>query len=193
MGKAIYHNGPAGFVAGAGGVSDARLAKLASGKVLHCTQAVADDAIGATLSAKAAGETVSIDWINKQGTLRVTASGAIAREADAYQDDDGKVCALPASSVPAWEASTSYAEGDLVRPTTANEHYYKCTSAGTSNSSEPTWPTDGTTVDDNTATWQDMGSSKFKKVGKALQAASGDGSVFGVIPHGYGDTVDIAD
>ncbi len=45
-----------------------------------------------------------------------------------------------------WLASTGYAVGDIVTPTIANGHYYKCISAGTSDASEPTWPTDGSSV-----------------------------------------------
>ena len=56
-----------------------------------------------------------------------------------------------------WVAGTAYEEDDYVRPTglsTFTGLIYKCTTAGTSNSSEPTWPTDaGDTVVDNTATW----------------------------------------
>lgn len=56
-----------------------------------------------------------------------------------------------------WADSTTYALGDYVVPTIANEHFYKCTAAGDSDTVEPTWPTDGTTVTDGGATWQDMG------------------------------------
>jgi len=52
---------------------------------------------------------------------------------------------------------TSYEVGDYVVPTSPNDHFYKCTEAGTSAASEPTWPTDGSTVTDDTVTWQDMG------------------------------------
>ena len=54
----------------------------------------------------------------------------------------------------AWAASTAYALGDIVVPTTSNGFWYECTTAGTSNASEPSWPTtEGGTVNDNTATW----------------------------------------
>jgi len=57
----------------------------------------------------------------------------------------------------AWVASTAYAVGDYVRPTSVDEgslFVYECTTAGTSGTAEPTWPTtDGTTVTDNTAVW----------------------------------------
>jgi len=56
----------------------------------------------------------------------------------------------------AWEASTAYALGDFVVPTEGLENgfRYECTTAGTSDASEPTWPTtEGATIVDNTATW----------------------------------------
>ena len=54
----------------------------------------------------------------------------------------------------AWAASTAYALGDYVSATTKNGFRYECTTAGTSGTAEPTWPTTaGTTVTDNTAVW----------------------------------------
>lgn len=40
-----------------------------------------------------------------------------------------------------WKASTAYAVGDVVRPTLNNGYFYKCKTAGTSHSAEPTWLT----------------------------------------------------
>lgn len=58
----------------------------------------------------------------------------------------------------AWAASTSYSLNDVVIPTTPNGHKYKCTTAGASNSSEPTWPTASSgTVSDGTAEWTEDG------------------------------------
>jgi hypothetical protein len=57
----------------------------------------------------------------------------------------------------AWEASTAYALDAYIIPITPNGHYYKCTTAGTSDFSEPTWTTDGSTVTDGSAVWTDMG------------------------------------
>jgi len=53
-----------------------------------------------------------------------------------------------------WTASTAYALNDKVFPTdpAASPYYYECTTAGTSDASEPTWPTSGT-VNDGTAVW----------------------------------------
>ena len=70
---------------------------------------------------------------------------------EAVKDKDAT---YPISSAPAWAASTSYAVGDLVEPTTANGYFYKCTTAGTSGSSEPTWGTAiGGTTADGGAVW----------------------------------------
>jgi len=53
-----------------------------------------------------------------------------------------------------WTTSTAYALTDKVFPTdpTTSPYYYECTTAGTSDASEPTWPTSGT-VNDNTVVW----------------------------------------
>ena len=56
-----------------------------------------------------------------------------------------------------WVASQPYAMGNLVAP--GNGHYYQCTADGSSGASAPAWPTDGTTVTDGGATWQDMGTT----------------------------------
>jgi hypothetical protein len=54
----------------------------------------------------------------------------------------------------AWEAETAYALDALVH---AGTHVYKCTTAGTSGASAPTWKTDGTDTTDGTVTWADLG------------------------------------
>ena len=56
----------------------------------------------------------------------------------------------------AWAASTAFAVGDVRRATTSQNSglVFECTTAGTSGSSEPTWPTDiGSTLIDNTVVW----------------------------------------
>jgi hypothetical protein len=63
-----------------------------------------------------------------------------------------------ASAIAAWAASTAYSQNDLRRPLSVlNGHNYKCTTAGTSGGSQPTWPTDGSSVNDGTAVWADQG------------------------------------
>ncbi len=53
-----------------------------------------------------------------------------------------------------WVTLTAYAVGDWVKPTTVASHAYKCTTAGTTAATEPTWGTtnNGTTTD-GTVTW----------------------------------------
>jgi len=55
-----------------------------------------------------------------------------------------------------WVKETVYSVAALVKPAAANGHYYRCTVAGTSGSSAPTFPTTiDATVADNTVTWRE--------------------------------------
>lgn len=61
-------------------------------------------------------------------------------------------------TVPAWQATHAYAQGEIVNPVTVNGKSYYCATAGTSGSSEPTWPfrfsgTGVGGVTDGTAVW----------------------------------------
>jgi hypothetical protein len=57
-----------------------------------------------------------------------------------------------------WEASTNYAYGQVVIPSSPNGFLYRCVVAGESGGSGPSFPTVvGETVVDNTATWACMG------------------------------------
>jgi len=57
-------------------------------------------------------------------------------------------------TAPAWAPNTAYSLGDKITPTTKNGNVYECTTAGTSGSTEPTWPTsEGDTVTDGTVVW----------------------------------------
>ncbi len=54
-----------------------------------------------------------------------------------------------------WVMSTSYSKGDLVFPSSRGGYYYQAQGAGTSDSSEPTFPAQpGATVVDNDITWK---------------------------------------
>ena len=65
---------------------------------------------------------------------------------------------IPDQSATAWAANTAYRIGSIRRPTTANGHIYRCVVAGTSGSTEPSWPTArGATVTDGTVTWAEAG------------------------------------
>ena len=56
----------------------------------------------------------------------------------------------------AWAASTAFSVGDVRRATSSQNSglVFECTTAGTSGTSEPEWPTDiGSTLTDNTVVW----------------------------------------
>jgi uncharacterized phiE125 gp8 family phage protein len=74
-----------------------------------------------------------------------------------------------------WAASTAYAENDIILPATINGLAYECTSAGTSNATEPTWPrTIGGTVVDNGATWTAKGPSVPEQLRTAIKLIVND-------------------
>lgn len=67
-----------------------------------------------------------------------------------------KVALLDSALVlfPAWAASTAYAQHAVRQPTTPTGWYYVAQGAGTSGATEPTWPTDGSSVVDGSITWE---------------------------------------
>lgn len=70
----------------------------------------------------------------------------------------GKQTFAATQAISSWVVNHAYSLNDLVVPTSANGHYYKATTGGTSHAAtEPTWPTNGTTVADNTVVWTDQG------------------------------------
>ena len=73
----------------------------------------------------------------------------------------------------AWASSNAYAVGDIVRASTlqASGLVFRCTTAGTSDSSEPTWATDiGSTITDNTVVWTAIASS-FEELAQIAPSA----------------------
>jgi multidrug efflux pump subunit AcrA (membrane-fusion protein) len=103
-----------------------RLAKMdGAGKAVYLTATATDIPLGVTRLNAKTGEDVSIAPINLEGTVEITAAGAISRGADVYAAAEGKIQALPGA-------------------------------AGT-----------------------------YRKIGQALQAASGDGSIIEVLPYDH--------
>ena len=91
-------------------------------------------------------------------SLTVLALGNYQRLAQRNLTDETLVVTRAAGSgASAWTSEGAHDAGDFVVSVAGNNHFYKCTVAGTSGVAEPTWPTDGSTVSDGTVTWQDMG------------------------------------
>jgi len=86
-----------------------------------------------------------------------------------------------------WEDGAAYALGDIIKPTTANGRLYICTTAGTSDSSEPTWPvTDEVddTVNDNSVIWKEWAADTYVERAKTCLPypnGRGNGSIDVVI------------
>lgn len=61
----------------------------------------------------------------------------------------------PTDILPEWEAATDYVVGDRVQAVGGDGFVYRCTDAGTSGGSEPTWPIGGigSTVIDGGVIW----------------------------------------
>ena len=76
------------------------------------------------------------------------------------KDSNGELAAYEPglAGVADWAASTVFGVGALTVPTVANGRYYRCITGGTSDSSEPTWPTvaEGA-VTDGTVVWEEAG------------------------------------
>jgi hypothetical protein len=82
------------------------------------------------------------------------------------------------SFAPAWQASYAYSLGDIAIPVTATTHLYQCTTAGTSASSQPAWPTGGGTVTDGTAAWTDLGTTATCAVLTAASSVTASAQTF---------------
>jgi len=109
----------------------------------------------------------AIGWtLGTGGALRLAVHPNGDMGVDTYQQSAGNIDSGNAIEDPtnghqgyiaagtAWAASTAYSAGDVVHPTTLNGYVYECTTAGTSGTTEPTWPTTpGDTVTDGGVTW----------------------------------------
>lgn len=97
----------------------------------------------------------------RYGADSEVALGSVAAEAHTARQGGLVLLAHPSptsvvisEAAGAWAASTAVALGTFILDGT---HLYEATTAGTSGASEPTWPTDGSTVADGTVVWTDRG------------------------------------
>lgn len=72
---------------------------------------------------------------------------------DFIPDPDQTITVKIAASA-TWAATTAFAVGAVI---VDDGHAYQVRTAGESGSSEPTWPTNGSTVTDGTVVWKDLG------------------------------------
>ena len=90
--------------------------------------------------------------VDKGEIDKATDTFKMALMTDTFSFDPDKHKAWDAA---AWAASTAYSVDDIVKPITENGYLYRCTVGGTSDSSEPSWPTTfSTTVTDGGVTWE---------------------------------------
>jgi hypothetical protein len=90
------------------------------------------------------------------------------------------------TTAPAWQANHTYAVGDILRPTTANDHLYyvaSCTGTCKSGGSEPVaWTTtQGGTTTDNEITWRE---SYFQHIHSVTVDSSNDYIYAGIDAYG---------
>jgi len=88
----------------------------------------------------------------------------------------------------AWSASTAVSEDAVAEPTTANGYKYRAQGAGTTDSSEPTWPTTvGNTVTDNDITWECIGKKPAVEFDDLLSAIDTDLTALEAIETDFAD------
>lgn len=98
---------------------------------------------------------------NPQDTQLFFGSATADRQLEANSNpgvDD--ITLTPTNTLDEWVATTAYTVGQMIEPVTPNTFVYRCTTAGTSGGSEPTFPTAaiGDTVADGTVVWTLVGS-----------------------------------
>jgi len=93
---------------------------------------------------------------NPQDLVLYFGSATTGRQLEAVSNPGvDNVTLTPTYILDDWAASTAYSVGDTVIPTTPNGYRYVVTTAGTSNSSEPSWTTTiGNTNSDSGVVWE---------------------------------------
>jgi hypothetical protein len=86
-----------------------------------------------------------------------------------------QITITPTDILPAWQASTAYLLGQSVEPTSENGLRYEVSQAGTSGSTQPTWPTSGigSTVANGTVIFKLVGASHQPSEIKLASTQSG--------------------
>ncbi len=100
------------------------------------------------------GDRVTPTTFNHRKFIITTRGRSHPTTEPSWDTDIGDTTADGATPV-VWSAAASKSLGDMVRPTSANGAWFRCTTAGTTAGSEPSpWDTDhGDTTADNTVVW----------------------------------------
>ena len=96
---------------------------------------------------------------NPQDFLKYLGSNATGTKFVDHASPGSQMYLNIVDKLPDWQALTPYSVGTLVEPSVGNTYVYRCTAAGTSGGSEPTWPTSGigSTVNDGSVIWELVG------------------------------------
>jgi hypothetical protein len=139
-----------------------------------------------------AGDTASLEFLlTTTGGFGVRYADKTTAEAagwNVYYENGGSSSALTYTLTPVdaddWAASTAYALGDIVIPTSPGNYEYVCSTAGTTGGTEPTWDTtEGGTTSDGTAVWTTRRIEGLHLL--AFTAQSGETLVRPTAPYGY--------
>lgn len=93
---------------------------------------------------------------NPQDFVKYLGSNTSTNQLQATSDPGvDNITLTPTDTMPEWTLSTAYVIGDRVQAVGGDGFIYKCTTAGTSNTTQPSWPVGalGSTVVDNTVVW----------------------------------------
>lgn len=130
-----------------------------------------------------------IDALDGAGdTLRLSCRALSGQLHDTWIEEErvysfGLVSGQPVS-MRVWRPSTVYSTSDYILPTEAkrNGKFYKCTTAGTSGTTEPTWPASGTVADGTCVhTFQAATSTSGNLVEKIMQSILNDNGLSSVV------------
>lgn len=125
--------------------------------------------------------------IATRGAIDVYAGGTVTNEAQSsivvgglivldHIPDPDAAMTVTHGETSVWAGETAVVLGQKIIDT---GHLYKVTVAGTTGTVEPTWPTDGSTVGDGTATWIDLGvvalteNTDYSRVGAGIIVIGG--------------------
>lgn len=101
----------------------------------------------------------------------------------AYSPPAAKYVALFKASAGQSPRSAAVTTGQTTVPATLNGHMYRCTTAGTTGSGEPSWPTtSGGTVTDGTAVWTEMLPDFRGNTGNLTEVSGGAYARFNLAP-----------